>query len=71
MSSWARWIYPAIYGAQAFRSGGRLGPTFELHGGSGTLIDSNDNWELRPDGSSQQAELEATGLAPTDDLNRL
>ena len=28
----------------------------------------NDNWKTRTDGSSQQAELEATGLQPTNDL---
>ena len=28
----------------------------------------NDNWKLRTDGSSQQAEIEATGLRPTNDL---
>ena len=48
---------------------GALGdPTLELHDGSGALIALNDNWKTRPDGSSQQAEIEATGLAPTDDL---
>lgn len=36
--------------------------------GSGTLIDSNDDWKTRPDGSSQQAEVEATLLAPNDDF---
>ena len=48
---------------------GALGnPTLELHDGSGTLIASNDNWKTRPDGSSQQAEIEATGIQPTNDL---
>ncbi len=37
-------------------------PTLELHDGSGTLIASNDNWK-----DTQQSELEAAGLAPTDD----
>ncbi len=37
-------------------------PTLELHDGSGILIASNDNWK-----DTQQAEIEATGLAPTDD----
>ena len=31
-------------------------------------IATNDNWKTRPDGSSQQAEIEATGIPPTDDL---
>ena len=42
-------------------------PNLELHDGNGTLIDSNDNWKTRPDGSSQQAEIEATTIPPTDD----
>jgi hypothetical protein len=48
---------------------GALGdPTLELHDGSGTLVASNDNWKVRPDGSSQQAEIEATTIPPTNDL---
>jgi len=31
-------------------------------------MDVNDNWKTRPDRSSQQAEIEATGLQPTNDL---
>jgi uncharacterized repeat protein (TIGR03803 family) len=42
-------------------------PTLELHQGSTTLA-TNDNWKTRPDGSSQQAEVEATTIAPTNDL---
>ena len=38
-------------------------PTLELHDGFGTLIVSNDNWK-----ESQQAEIEATGLQPTNDF---
>ena len=37
-------------------------PFLELHDQDGTLIASNDNWK-----DTQQAELEAAGLAPTDD----
>ena len=37
-------------------------PTLELHNGSGTTIASNDNWK-----SDQQAQISATGLAPSDD----
>jgi hypothetical protein len=48
---------------------GALGdPTLELRDGSGTLVTSNDNWKRRPDGSSQQAEIEATTIPPTNDL---
>ena len=44
-----------------------LDPTLELHDGSGATIATNDNWKTRPDGSSQQAEIEATGIPPNDD----
>ena len=36
-------------------------PTLELHDGNGALLDSNDDWGLSPD----QAEIQASGLAPT------
>jgi hypothetical protein len=42
-------------------------PNLELHDGSGTIIASNDNWKTRPDGSSQQQEIEDTAVAPTND----
>jgi hypothetical protein len=42
-------------------------PTLELHDASTTLA-TNDNWKVRPDGSSQQAEIEATTIPPTNDL---
>lgn len=38
-------------------------PTLELHDGNGALLNSNDNWR-----DTQQAEIEARGLAPTNDL---
>jgi hypothetical protein len=38
-------------------------PTLELHDGSGALIASNDNWK-----DTQQSEIEATGIAPSNDL---
>ncbi|HEY1581800.1 MAG TPA: hypothetical protein VGF73_01730 [Chthoniobacterales bacterium] len=37
-------------------------PTLELFDGNGDLILSNDNWK-----DTQQSEIEATGLAPSDD----
>jgi uncharacterized delta-60 repeat protein len=43
-------------------------PTLELRNASGTMIVTNDNWKTRPDGSSQQAEIEATTIPPTNDL---
>jgi uncharacterized delta-60 repeat protein len=48
---------------------GALGdPTLELRDGSGTLVAANDNWKTRPDGTSQQAEIEATTIPPSNDL---
>jgi hypothetical protein len=41
-------------------------PTLEVHDSTSTLA-TNDDWKLRPDNSSQQAEIEATMLAPADD----
>jgi plastocyanin len=38
-------------------------PSLELHDGNGVLIQDNDNWK-----DSQQTEIEATGLQPTNDL---
>jgi hypothetical protein len=43
-------------------------PTLELHDGNGATIASNDNWKVRDDGTSQQAEIEATTIPPTNDL---
>jgi hypothetical protein len=39
----------------------------ELHQGDTTLI-TNDNWKLKSDGTSQQAEIEATTIPPANDL---
>jgi hypothetical protein len=41
-------------------------PTLELHDSTSTLA-TNDDWKLQPDNSSQQAEIEATMLAPTNE----
>jgi hypothetical protein len=38
-------------------------PTLELHDGNGALMASNDNWR-----SDQEAEISATTIAPTNDL---
>ncbi len=38
-------------------------PTLELHAGDGTLMTSNDDWKDSPD----RAQIEASGLAPSDD----
>jgi hypothetical protein len=37
-------------------------PRLDLYNSQGTLIQSNDNWH-----DSQEAEIEASGLAPSDD----
>jgi uncharacterized membrane protein len=41
--------------------------TLELYNSNGILIASNDNWRTRADGSSQQAEIEASTIPPSDD----
>ena len=47
--------------------GGTLSdPILELHQGNVTLA-TNDDWKVRPDGTSQQAEVEATTIAPQKD----
>lgn len=40
-----------------------LDTTLELHAGDGSLITSNDNWKDSP----ERADIEASGLAPSDD----
>jgi hypothetical protein len=42
-------------------------PTLELHDGSGAIIATNDNWKANDTGGSQQAEIEATTIPPSDD----
>lgn len=43
-------------------------PTLQLNNAQGTELAFNDNWKTRPDGSSQQAEIEATSVAPSNDF---
>jgi plastocyanin len=61
-----RAIGPSL--AAAGISGALADPTLELRDGNGALLRSNNNWKTRSDGSSQQAEIEATGVAPKNDL---
>ena len=61
-----RGIGPSL--SQAGISNALADPTLELHDGNGATIASNDNWKTRSDGSSQQAEIEATTIPPTNDL---
>jgi sugar lactone lactonase YvrE len=50
-------------------SGGLLDPTLELHGANGVLLTSNDNWKINDQTQqSQEAEVRATGLPPSNDL---
>ena len=44
-------------------TGALADPTLELHDGNGAIIASNDNWR-----DTQEAEVEAAGLAPTNDF---
>jgi hypothetical protein len=56
-----RAIGPSLAGAGVANA--LADPTLELHDGNGTLIAFNDNWK-----DSQQAEIEATTIPPTNDL---
>ena len=40
-------------------------PTVELHDENGATIAFNDDWKTRPDGTSQQAEIIATSVPPS------
>ena len=57
-----RGIGPSLNGV----SGTLSDPTLQLHQG-GTSLASNDNWKTKPDGTSQQADIEATTIPPTND----
>lgn len=54
-----RAIGPSLSGQGV--SGALADPTLELHAAGGALIASNDNWK-----DSQQSEISATGIPPTD-----
>ena len=41
-------------------------PTLEIRDSARTVA-TNDDWKVRPDSTSQQAEIETTGLAPAND----
>ncbi len=43
-------------------------PFLELHDSSGATLFTNDDWKKFPDGTSQQADIEATTIPPTNDL---
>jgi hypothetical protein len=58
-----RGIGPSLSGVGAVLSD----PVLELHQGNVTLA-TNDNWKTRSDGTSQQAEVQATTIPPGNDL---
>jgi len=58
-----RGIGPSLNGVAGVLSD----PTLELHQGNVTIA-TNDNWKTKSDGSSQQAEVEATTIPPKNDL---
>ncbi len=41
-------------------------PTLELRNGDGAIVATNDNWKVSDGGGSQENEINATGIAPTD-----
>ncbi|MEY2490267.1 MAG: hypothetical protein QOC70_2209, partial [Verrucomicrobiota bacterium] len=43
-------------------------PFIALYGSNGALLNWNDDWKRRSDGTSQEAQIVATGAAPTNDL---
>src|SRR5207247_9537792 len=62
-----RAIGPSIKSGGQPLPGTMQDPTLELHD-KNTVIATNDNWKINdPNGQSQQAEIEATGIPPTDD----
>ena len=58
-----RGIGPSLTGNGAPLEGRLQDPAIELFDGNGLLITSNDNWKDSP----ERAEIEASGLAPSDD----
>jgi uncharacterized repeat protein (TIGR03803 family) len=50
-------------------SGALQDPTLELHNGNGTTAATNDNWKINDQtGKSQEAEIRATTVPPSNDL---
>ena len=58
-----RALGPSIPVSQALAN-----PTVELHDENGTAVAFNDDWKTRSDGTNQQAEIEATAIPPSNDL---
>jgi hypothetical protein len=61
-----RALGPSIRSNNAPLPGRLADPVLELHIGS--AVTTNDNWRVRSNGDSQQAEIQATGLAPKNEL---
>jgi streptogramin lyase len=64
-----RGIGPSLSGAGI--TGALADPRLEVHNSSGGVVATNDNWRLTQQGGAipgdQQAEIQATGLAPSND----
>jgi streptogramin lyase len=64
-----RGIGPSLTGAGI--TGALADPRLEVHNSSGALVATNDNWRFTQPGGAipgdQQAEIQATGLAPAND----
>jgi plastocyanin len=58
-----RAIGPSLANGNPPVLGALADPTLELHAADGSLLTSNDNWK-----DTQQTEIEATGIPPTNDL---
>lgn len=60
-----RAIGPSLTGAGV--AGALQDTTLEVYNSEGALLASNDDWKVRADGSSQEAEIQATTIPPGDD----
>ncbi len=62
-----RALGPSLSGAGV--AGVLADPTLELHDGSGTTLATNDNWKINDQtGQSQEADIRATTIPPSNDL---
>lgn len=59
-----RALGPSLQASGAPLAGRLQNPTLEVYDGNGTLLRSNDDWKDAPNA----AEIQAAGLAPTDDF---
>jgi hypothetical protein len=65
----ARAIGPSLTANGSPLPGRLADPTLELHNSSGTMVVTNDNWKINDQtGQSQEADIRATTVPPTNDL---